>query len=98
MRLVIVDNEGVATTVLDDIESFNLDKALARTEVVTNIQNTLDVIVSNSCTDSYVDELDDRSDDDPTEFSESPAGYEARYRWAERYEYLNGAPEGPWDY
>lgn len=31
------------------------------------------------------------------EWSESPAGYRARERWARRYDALNGAPEGDWD-
>ncbi len=31
------------------------------------------------------------------EFTESPRGYEARNRWAEGYDDLNGAPEGEWD-
>lgn len=34
---------------------------------------------------------------DREEFSETPAGYRARERWAQRYEALNGAPEGDWD-
>ena len=35
--------------------------------------------------------------EDPTEFSETSAGYEAREKWAEWYDDLNGAPEGDWD-
>lgn len=31
------------------------------------------------------------------EFSESSEGEEAREDWAERYDDLNGAPEGDWD-
>ena len=31
------------------------------------------------------------------EFTESSEGYEARNRWAEHYDDLNGAPEGEWD-
>lgn len=31
------------------------------------------------------------------EFSESSRGRTARYRWARRYDDLNGAPEGDWD-
>jgi hypothetical protein len=31
------------------------------------------------------------------EFSETARGYQARHRWARRYDDLNGAPEGPWD-
>lgn len=31
------------------------------------------------------------------EFSETPRGEKARYRWARRYDALNGAPEGEWD-
>jgi hypothetical protein len=34
---------------------------------------------------------------DPVEFTETTAGYEARDRWARRYDDLNGAPEGEWD-
>jgi hypothetical protein len=30
---------------------------------------------------------------DTMEFSETPAGYDARDRWAKRYDELNGAPE-----
>ena len=37
------------------------------------------------------------SEHDPFDFTESTAGYEARNRWAERYDDLNGAPEGDWD-
>ena len=29
----------------------------------------------------------------PIEFSETPTGYEARWRWARQYDDLNGAPE-----
>jgi hypothetical protein len=43
------------------------------------------------------DELDDCSQDDPTEFTESAAGHDARERWAKRYDELNGAPEGDGD-
>lgn len=32
--------------------------------------------------------------EDRKEFSETPRGYDARYRWAKRYDELNGAPEG----
>lgn len=35
--------------------------------------------------------------DAPVEVSESTRGYQARERWARRYEELNGAPEGDWD-
>lgn len=31
------------------------------------------------------------------EFTETPAGYAARERWARWYDDLNGAPEGDWD-
>lgn len=31
------------------------------------------------------------------DFSESHRGQVARYRWARRYDELNGAPEGDWD-
>ncbi len=31
------------------------------------------------------------------EFSETPAGYRARDRWARHYDALKGAPEGDWD-
>lgn len=34
---------------------------------------------------------------EPVEFSETSAGYQARARWAKRYDDLNGAPEGEWD-
>lgn len=34
---------------------------------------------------------------DPIEFTETPEGEEARNTWAERYDELNGAPEGVWD-
>jgi len=44
-----------------------------------------------------VDERDDCSEDDPTEFTESEEGERARERWAERYDELDGAPEGDWD-
>ncbi len=37
------------------------------------------------------------SNNDPGEFTETAAGYDARHRWAERYDDLNGAPEGDWD-
>ena len=40
--------------------------------------------------------IDDR-DLSPVVFSESARGYEARHRWACRYDELNGAPEGEWD-
>jgi len=43
-----------------------------------------------------VDEPDDRDDSDE-EFSETPAGERARYRWARRYDELNGAPESDAD-
>jgi len=33
----------------------------------------------------------------PMEFSETPAGQQARYDWAKRYDELNGAPEGDFD-
>ena len=36
-------------------------------------------------------------DAEPQEFTESPAGYRARERWARSYDDLNGAPEGDWD-
>lgn len=31
------------------------------------------------------------------EFTETARGYDARERWARRYDSLNGAPEGDWD-
>ena len=31
------------------------------------------------------------------EFTETAEGYEARHRWARRYDELNGAPEGDTD-
>ena len=31
------------------------------------------------------------------EFTETPQGYDARHKWAERYDDLNGAPEGEFD-
>jgi hypothetical protein len=34
----------------------------------------------------------------PVEFSETPAGRDAREEWARGYDELNGAPEGPDDY
>lgn len=34
---------------------------------------------------------------EPIEWTESPAGYEARERWARRYDGLNGAPESEYD-
>ena len=36
---------------------------------------------------------------EPEEFGpeDTEAGEEARQRWAERYDELNGAPEGEWD-
>lgn len=37
--------------------------------------------------------VDDRDPNSPVEFTESPAGYRAREKWAERYDELNGAPE-----
>lgn len=40
--------------------------------------------------------IDDR-DESPVEFNETPRGYEARHRWAKRYDEFNGAPEGDWD-
>lgn len=40
---------------------------------------------------------DDRDSDQPMEFTEGPEGDEARERWAEHYDDLNGAPEGDWD-
>lgn len=40
--------------------------------------------------------VDDR-DASPIEFTESACGYDARHRWAKRYDALNGAPEGDWD-
>jgi len=43
------------------------------------------------------DEQDDGSSEDPTEFSEGEAGKAERERWAERYDELDGAPEGDWD-
>lgn len=33
----------------------------------------------------------------PQEFTETTRGRRARYRWARRYDSLNGAPEGAWD-
>lgn len=41
--------------------------------------------------------VDDRGDS-PVEFTETPAGYDARHRWAKRYDALNGAPESADDY
>ncbi len=38
-----------------------------------------------------------KDEDGPIEFTESPAGYRARERWARHYDDLNGAPEGDWD-
>jgi len=43
------------------------------------------------------DELVPPLGEDPTEFSETSAGYEAREKWSEWYDDLNGAPEGDWD-
>jgi hypothetical protein len=42
-----------------------------------------------------LDVFEDSSDrsHDTMEFSETPAGYVARERWAEKYDDLNGAPE-----
>jgi len=40
---------------------------------------------------------EDRYPQDPFEFSETPEGEEAKYKWAKRYDELNGAPEGDWD-
>jgi hypothetical protein len=34
---------------------------------------------------------------DRQEFTETAKGYRARYRWARRYDQLNGAPEGDED-
>ena len=34
---------------------------------------------------------------EPVEFTESPKGYEARHKWAKRYDDLNGAPESDYD-
>lgn len=34
---------------------------------------------------------------DPVEFTETPAGYRARERWARHYDDLNGAPENDGD-
>ena len=34
---------------------------------------------------------------DTMEFSETARGYDARHRWAKRYDELNGAPEGDSD-
>jgi hypothetical protein len=31
------------------------------------------------------------------EFTETQRGYDARDKWAHRYDDLNGAPEGDWD-
>lgn len=42
-------------------------------------------------------EEDDLGDEQAFEFTESPAGYTARERWARSYDELNGAPEGDWD-
>lgn len=47
-----------------------------------------------------LDEPDPNDADDAVDleiFTESPAGYAARARWAERYDDLNGAPESDWD-
>jgi hypothetical protein len=35
--------------------------------------------------------------DGPVEFTETRRGYQARERWARRYDSLNGAPEGDHD-
>ena len=40
----------------------------------------------------------EQNEEDRTEFSESPKGEKARHEWAEGYDDLNGAPEGPDDY
>lgn len=40
--------------------------------------------------------IDDRGPN-PIEFSEMPRGRRALYRWARRYEALNGAPESEYD-
>jgi hypothetical protein len=39
----------------------------------------------------------DRDNEEPEEFTETPAGYRARERWARRYDDLNGAPESDYD-
>lgn len=39
----------------------------------------------------------DRDNSQPMEFTESRRGRNALYRWACRYDKLNGAPEGDWD-
>jgi hypothetical protein len=95
MRLLIADDDGVVTTVIDNIEKFNLDKPMARAEIVNSIQDTLDSISSNPR--QPIDQPDDCSKDDPSEFSESGEGYKARDKWVNHYNDLNGAPEGPWD-
>lgn len=68
------------------------------------VQKSLEQMVENM--DDEVAGLNkDRTDepffDDPgyatEEFSESPKGYDARHKWAERYDDLNGAPEGEFD-
>lgn len=40
---------------------------------------------------------DNEMDDYQEEFSETPKGHDARHKWAERYDDLNGAPESPDD-
>lgn len=39
-------------------------------------------------------EPDDRDEEQPFDWSESPAGERARERWAREYDELDGAPEG----
>lgn len=39
----------------------------------------------------------DRDGTAPVEFTETAKGRRALYRWAKRYDSLNGAPEGDWD-
>ena len=34
---------------------------------------------------------------DPVEFTDTPRGRRASWKWAKRYDDLNGAPEGEWD-
>ena len=49
------------------------------------------------CDACRVEEGEGDDGDGPHEFSETARGYRARDRWAQRYDALNGAPEGEWD-
>lgn len=44
MNLVIVDKNGVVHEVVEDIEKFNLNKPLARSDVVNKIIGTIERI------------------------------------------------------